>query len=83
VIAILGRAWSTRYIGERKANLLVTEGPYSVSRNPLYLFSFLGAQTGSLLIAIFAAGTVPIFRPVIKREEAAPQILFGETYTVP
>jgi protein-S-isoprenylcysteine O-methyltransferase Ste14 len=86
VIAILGRAWATLYIGGRKANRLVTEGPYSVSRNPLYLFSFagaagLGAQTGSLLIAaLFATGAVLIFRPVIRREEAALQIIFGDAY---
>jgi protein-S-isoprenylcysteine O-methyltransferase Ste14 len=85
-IAILGRAWAMLYIGGRKATRLATEGPYSISRNPLYWFSFLGAaglgaQSGSVtLAAIFAAGAVLIFLPVIKREEAALRTIFGAAY---
>ena len=41
-IAILGRAWCTLYIGGRKAQELTDSGPYSLSRNPLYVFSFIG-----------------------------------------
>jgi hypothetical protein len=61
-------------------------GPLSLSRNPLYLFSFLGAtgigaQTGSLAIAApFAASATAIFRPMIQREEAALQTIFGQAY---
>ncbi len=86
-ICILGRAWCVMYIGGRKAKELVTEGPYSISRNPLYMFSFfgaagLGAQTGSLVVAvIFVVAAVLIFRPVVKREEAALVQIFGEPFT--
>jgi protein-S-isoprenylcysteine O-methyltransferase Ste14 len=86
LLAILGRAWATLYIGGRKTIRLATGGPYSISRNPLYLFSFLGAaglgaQTGSMTsAALFAIGTVLIFFSVIKREEAALQIIFGQAY---
>lgn len=53
-VAIAGRGWSLLYIGGRKNSELVTTGPYSVTRNPLYFFSLvgiagIGAQTGSLL----------------------------------
>jgi protein-S-isoprenylcysteine O-methyltransferase Ste14 len=41
------RFWSTLYIGGRKRDTIVAEGPYSVCRNPLY--------GGSLLIALSAA----------------------------
>ena len=35
------RWWSTLYIGGHKQKSVVSAGPYSVSRNPLYLGSFL------------------------------------------
>ncbi|MBX2829583.1 MAG: isoprenylcysteine carboxylmethyltransferase family protein [Rhodospirillales bacterium] len=82
LVAILGRAWCTLYIGGRKAQELTRSGPYSISRNPLYMFSFIGAagigaQTGSLLIAaLFVAGAVGVFLPVILREERALKEIF-------
>src|SRR5690606_20550686 len=55
IAAVLGRAWCSLYIGGRKSSQLVDTGPYSVSRNPLYVFSMLGvigvgAQAGSLVL---------------------------------
>src|SRR5262245_34324764 len=43
VFCILGRTWSSLYIGGRKIEEFVQSGPYSVMRNPLYLFSCIGA----------------------------------------
>jgi len=43
------RIWATLYIGGRKGQALVTEGPYSICRNPLYAGTFLI----SLSVAIF------------------------------
>jgi protein-S-isoprenylcysteine O-methyltransferase Ste14 len=42
LVAAMGRAWSSAYISGRKNAELVTDGPYSITRNPLYFFSFLG-----------------------------------------
>lgn len=74
--AIVGRAWCSLYIGGRKTHELVQDGPYALTRNPLYVFSFIGAfgvgaQTGSLTLAIvFTVAAVAVFLPVIRREEA-------------
>ena len=71
----VGRLWCTLYIAGYKSNTLITAGPYSISRNPLYFFSLLG-MTGvglssetltipAIMILFFA-----IYYPqVIKSEE--------------
>lgn len=86
VVCILGRTLCTLYIGGRKIESLVQIGPYSVSRNPLYFFSILGAigagaQPGSLVLA-FATGFVVwlIFLIVIFKEEQVLTERFGAAY---
>ena len=75
VVAIVGRAWCSLYIGGRKKSEIVDRGPYSVSRNPLYVGSVVMAL-GFLMIArhpvAVAAGLLylAVFYPVIIREEA-------------
>ena len=86
VIAIAGRAWCVLYIGGSKLKELVATGPYSVSRNPLYLFTFMGVfgvglQTGAILPGlILAALTTAIFAVVVPHEEHALQTIFGADY---
>lgn len=85
-LCIIGRAWCSLYIGGRKKAEIVDRGPYSVSRNPLYVFSFIGAfgmgaQTGSLVIAmLFVAAAVLVFAATVNREEAWLAEAFGPSY---
>ena len=86
VICILGRCWCSLYIGGKKVRELITNGPYSIVRNPLYFFSFLGAagvgaQSGSLVIAAVCVLLCWIvFATVVSREETALVEVHGEAY---
>lgn len=86
VICILGRVWCSLYIGGRKVRQLVTNGPYSVVRNPLYLFSLIGAagvgaQAGSLvMVGLCVAAALLIFGFVTEREERALLAVHGQAY---
>src|SRR5262249_5891699 len=85
-ISIIGRTWCALYIGGRKTYDLVVLGPYSVSRNPLYAFSILGAvgvgaQLGAVTPAI-AAGLFAwlVFAMVVPREERLLLAAHGDVY---
>jgi protein-S-isoprenylcysteine O-methyltransferase Ste14 len=85
-LGIVGRLWSTLYIGGRKSAEVVAGGPYSVTRNPLYVFSTLaaagvGAQMGSILAVIgFALLCAGAFHIVILREEKYLREILGTPY---
>lgn len=49
-VCSFGRLWSLQYLTGFKTKRVVDVGPFSVVRNPLYLFSFLGA-VGFALVA--------------------------------
>ena len=58
-IGAFGRIWCSLYIAGYKNNVLVTDGPYSMCRNPLYFFSFVGGIGVSCATETF---TIPCLR---------------------
>ena len=54
-VAAMGRIWCLIYIAGRKNKELCQLGPYSLCRNPLYLFSFVG------VIGFFFETGIPAF----------------------
>jgi protein-S-isoprenylcysteine O-methyltransferase Ste14 len=88
IVAIVGRAWCSLYIGGRKKAEIVDRGPYSISRNPLYVFSYIGAfgigaQSGSVTIGLgFVLAAMGVFYLTVRREEAFLEREFGAVYSV-
>lgn len=85
-LAILGRLWSILFIGAKKNEELVTIGPYSMTRNPLYFFSLtgiagIGLMFGSLVltVAMTAAFSI-VFHYTSLREAAFLKGKFGGIY---
>jgi protein-S-isoprenylcysteine O-methyltransferase Ste14 len=86
VVCIAGRTWCSLYIAGHKVRRLIAVGPYSVSRNPLYVFSIIGAlgagaQLGSLTLAAAAAASAAVvFYLVVRMEERALTDKLGTPY---
>lgn len=85
-VATVGRLWCSLYISGYKSTELITTGPYSITRNPLYVFTSLGfvgiglaTETVTLGLAL-ALIFWPMYLPVIKREEELLRSKFGATF---
>ena len=84
LIGLLLRAWASGHL--RKNDALATTGPYSHTRNPLYLGSFIMGLGFTLasgrwwLGAIFVALFLGIYLPVMRVESATLTRLFGESF---
>lgn len=86
ITGCIGRIWCALHIAGHKNKDLVTEGPFSVMRNPLYFFSllaFLGAGLAfeSITLAMLFAGVFFFTHwPTILREEVRLAEIFGDPY---
>jgi protein-S-isoprenylcysteine O-methyltransferase Ste14 len=86
VTCVLGRLYSTTFIGGVKNQRLLTSGPFAMVRNPLYFFSLTGVVGIGLMSASFTVLAVlfatfyTIFSRMITREEAFLLEKFGKEY---
>jgi len=80
------RIWCTFYIGGRKSKEIITTGPYSICRNPLYIGTVLlaigvGLCFENLLIVLLVpAIIIPVHIITTRMEEANLEAKFGERY---
>jgi protein-S-isoprenylcysteine O-methyltransferase Ste14 len=86
-IAAVGRLWALLYISGHKKKKLVTTGPYSIMRHPLYVFSLIGAlgigvtSENLLVLAVILAFYALYYPFAIRAEEKKLIDKFGEAYT--
>lgn len=86
ISGVLGRFWSILYSGGRKNSEVVQDGPYSVCRHPLYLFSTMcfvgfGILMGSLVLTlVFAGVTFAVLWTTARHEESFLRDRFGDRY---
>jgi protein-S-isoprenylcysteine O-methyltransferase Ste14 len=83
---VMGRLWCTLFISGFKTKHLITSGPYSVVRNPLYVFSLLGGLglalgTGMFSMALLVAVLFALYYPtVIVLEEQKLRAIHGAAF---
>jgi protein-S-isoprenylcysteine O-methyltransferase Ste14 len=85
-VCAMGRIYSTAFLGGHKNTTLITVGAFSIVRNPLYFFSFLG-MTGIGFVSghIVLILGIPlcfgfIYHSLMVREEAFLKVHFGQDY---
>lgn len=85
-ICAMGRIYCTAFLGGNKNVRLVTYGPFSVVRNPLYVFSLLGItgialmSNHLLIMIVLPMAFLALYDQLIKREEAHLHEVFGAEF---
>jgi protein-S-isoprenylcysteine O-methyltransferase Ste14 len=86
-LAYLGmRIWATLYVGGVKDKVLQTTGPYSITRNPLYVGGFCFALSIAFLLKSFSLAVLALIasaayvRWVVPAEEEVLESIFGEVF---
>lgn len=85
-VGVMGRIWAGSYICGCKNVKLMMDGPYSLCRNPLYLFSFIGGL-GAMLVTqtllfpvVFAFIFLGYYQPVMRSEEHTLRGIHGASF---
>jgi protein-S-isoprenylcysteine O-methyltransferase Ste14 len=82
----IGRLWALLYISGHKTHEVITDGPYSIVRHPLYLFSFMGAigiglaSENILVLAALVVFYLSYYPLTILSEERRLAEKFGRVY---
>jgi protein-S-isoprenylcysteine O-methyltransferase Ste14 len=85
-VCAYGRLWSLQYLTGFKTRRVIDVGPYSVVRNPLYLFSLLGALGFALVanhvwVAVLLLAAFVLYYPfVVLSEERGLSRKLGADY---
>jgi protein-S-isoprenylcysteine O-methyltransferase Ste14 len=85
-ICSMGRLWALLYISGHKKLELITEGPYSMVRHPLYVFSLIGAigiglaSENILVLAALIIFYLLYYPLTILAEEKKLTDKFGQAY---
>ena len=85
-IGTLGRMWCSLYIAGYKDQVLITQGPYSMTRNPLYFFSTFGALgigfcTETFTFPALLLAVMALYYPlVVRKEERRLRGRFGAAF---
>ena len=86
LIGGFGRLWSSLYIEGNKNEKLISRGPYSMMRNPLYVFSLMllvgycCAIQSIAVLTLFLVLFVLIYMPTIYNEEKILLNRHSDTY---
>lgn len=84
--AALGRVWTSIFIAGRKDEALVTGGPYSLCRHPLYALSLLGgfgvglAARSVVILSVTLALLALLYWHAIRLEERLLQARWGDEF---
>lgn len=86
LVCAFGRLWSLQYLAGFKSRRVISDGPYSIVRNPLYVFSFLGAAglalaaNHSLFFLALLLAYVVYYPFVVISEERGLTTILGREY---
>jgi protein-S-isoprenylcysteine O-methyltransferase Ste14 len=85
-VCSIGRLWALLYISGHKTHEVITDGPYSIVRHPLYLFSFIGAigiglaSENILILMVMVFFYLSYYPLTILSEERRLTEKFGQVY---
>jgi len=86
VLGAIGRIWASLFIEGHKTKKVISDGPYSIIRHPLYLFSLmiilsLFFAIKSVFIGLYLLTMFILFHiPTLLNEERVLTELYGEDY---